>query len=60
MTREEYCCLVNTVQKLGKERLSCILQTIGATGIRVSELSYITVETLEKKMAHISCKGKNG
>ena len=44
MTREEYCCLVNTVQKLGKERLSCILQTIGATGIRVSELSYITVE----------------
>ena len=59
LTREEYCRLIETAQSQGKERLSCILQTIGATGIRVSELRHITVDALEKRMAHISCKGKN-
>lgn len=59
LTREEYCRLVKAAQSRGKERLSCIMQTMGATGIRVSELPYITVEALEKRMARIRCKGKN-
>ncbi len=58
LTKEEYRKLVETAQSQGKDRLSHILQTIGATGIRVSELRYITVEALEQKMARVSCKGK--
>ena len=58
LTKEEYHKLVETAQKQGRERLCHILQTIGSTGIRVSELKYITVESLECKMARISCKGK--
>lgn len=41
-----------------KIQLSCILQTIASTGIRVSELKYITVESLKGQMVEIDCKGK--
>ena len=50
LSREEYQLLVNTALRQGKYRLSCIMQTIGATGIRIGELKYITVESLETGM----------
>ena len=44
LTREEYRRLIWTAQKNGKERLALLMETIGGTGIRISELQYITVE----------------
>lgn len=55
MTLEEYHCLV---QAAGETRLGYIIQTICGTGIRVSELQYITVEALERGRAVIECKNK--
>lgn len=43
----------------GNEKLSLVIQTIGGTGIRVSELKFITVEAVENGEAYISSKGKN-
>ena len=40
------------------ERLYYLIQTICATGIRVSELKFITVEAVDMRQARISCKGK--
>ena len=58
LTQAEYLKMLNKAQELGKERLSLLMQTICATGIRVSELKYITVEAVKKGMAEISLKGK--
>ena len=58
LTQAEYMKLLNKAQELGKERLSLLMQTICATGIRVSELKYITVEALKAGKAEISLKGK--
>lgn len=58
LTKEEYVKLVKTAEKLGKRRLAMIIQTICATGIRVSELSSITIESVKKGVADIYCKGK--
>ena len=58
LTREEYNRLVKQADKEGNQRLSYIIQTIGSLGIRVSELSYITVESLSQKAVCINSKGK--
>ena len=50
--------LVKTAEKNNKERLALVLQTICGTGIRVSELQYMTVETVRKGEVTVSCKGK--
>ena len=47
LTKAEYMRLVNTAKQKGNERLNLILQTICSTGIRVSELQYITVEAVK-------------
>lgn len=57
LTRSEYVRLVRAAQKKGDQRLE-LLQTICATGIRVSELRFITVEALSRGRAEISNKGK--
>ena len=59
LTRAEYTRLVQTAQSHGKERLALLLQTICATGIRISELQYITAEAVFCGRAHISNKGKH-
>ena len=59
LTRSEYERLVNAAEKKGDMRLSLVIQTICSTGIRVSELSYITVEAVRKGEANVSLKGKN-
>lgn len=59
MTREEYVRLVKAARRKGDVRLALILQTICGTGIRVSELQYITVEAVQKGEAYVSCKGKS-
>lgn len=58
LTKAEYLRLVNTAKQNGNERLNLILQTICGTGIRVSELAFITVEAARCVEAVVSCKGK--
>lgn len=59
LTREEYYRLIEAAGKRKDERLSLIIQTICGTGIRVSELQYVTVEAVQRGEATVSCKGKN-
>ena len=59
LTRAEYVRLLNAASAARNERLNLVIQTICGTGIRVSELQYITVEALQKGEATVNCKGKN-
>lgn len=58
LTKGEYLRLIETAEKSNNERLSLVIQTICGTGIRVSELAFITVEALYRSEAIVSCKGK--
>lgn len=58
LSRTEYRRLVQTARTLGRERLALLMETICATGIRVSEVSYITVEAARAGLASIALKGK--
>ena len=59
LSKAEYLKLIKAAKKKQNERLYLILQTICGTGIRVSELQYITVEAVQKGCAKVSCKAKN-
>ena len=58
LTRPDYERLIATARELGKERLALVMETICATGVRVSELRYLTVEAVQRGRAEISLKGK--
>ena len=58
LTRAEYKKLLECAGKLDNPRLAILLETICGTGIRVSEVKYITVEAVRKRRADISLKGK--
>ena len=58
LTRAEYLRLVRAARERGRERLCLLLQTICSTGIRVSELCFVTVEALRRGRAIVSLKGK--
>jgi integrase len=59
MNEKDYRHLLKAAKELGKERLYYLMLTLAGTGIRVSELCYITVESVKEGQAHISNKGKN-
>lgn len=56
LTRDEYFRLVNACED--RKRLRLIMQTLGSTGIRVSELEYFTVSAVRSGIVSISCKNK--
>ena len=58
LTRPEYLRLLETARTQGRERLALLLETICGTGIRVSEVRYVTVEAVYRGRAEISLKGK--
>ncbi len=58
LTRAEYTRLCRTAERKHNKRLNLILQTICGTGIRVSELQYITVEAVKHGEAVVNCKAK--
>ena len=58
LTRNEYERLLAAAHGLGRERLALLMETICATGIRVSEVKYLTVEAAERGRAEIALKGK--
>ena len=58
LTQQEYRRMVETARAAGDRRLEMLLQTICATGIRVSEVRAITVESLRAGQAEIRSKGR--
>lgn len=58
LTRAEYVRLVRAAERTENERLALVIQTICATGIRVSELRFITAEAVQMGRAEVSNKGK--
>lgn len=58
LTKAEYTRLIHAAKQKGNGRLNLVIQTICGTGIRVSELQFITVEAVEKGEAVVSLKGK--
>ena len=58
LTREEYGRLVAAAGAAGKERLELLLESVCATGVRVSEVRYLTVEAAQRGRTEISLKGK--
>lgn len=58
LKREEYVRLTKAAHALGRARLALVMETVCATGIRVSELRYITAEAARAGRAEVSLKGK--
>lgn len=58
LSKEEYYRLLESAKRKGKRRLHLLMQTICATGIRVSELRFVTVESLSTGQARVTLKGK--
>ena len=58
LTKTDYMRLLNEAWKQGNLRLYYLMQTLGGTGIRVSELPFITVEAVKNGKAVVDCKGK--
>lgn len=59
LTKKEYERLLNASAAAGNMQLNLIMQTICSTGIRVSELQYITVKAVNSGYAYICNKGKS-
>ncbi len=59
LTVEDYKKLLKAAKRSGDYQLLMILQTICATGIRVSELSYFNVESLGHNVLEVRNKGKS-
>lgn len=58
LTKAEYERLLKTAKDKKNERLYYLMQTICSSGIRVSELSAITMDAVKERKATINCKGK--
>lgn len=58
LTKEEYGRLLTAAKAKENKQLYFLMQTICSTGIRVSELRYITVESLKAQKTQINLKGK--
>ena len=58
LTKSEYEKLLTSAKNGKNERLYYLMQTIASTGLRVSEIKYVTVEAVKNGEAVIKCKGK--
>ena len=58
LKRGDYERLIAAARDHGRNRLALLMETICATGIRVSEVQYVTVEAVQRGRADISLKGK--
>ena len=58
LTEAEYRRLLSAAKAQGNNRMYCLLMTIAGTGIRISELRFITVKAVQKGRAEIRLKGK--
>lgn len=58
LSKKEYEKLLNAAKARHNEKLYYLMQTIASTGVRVSELRFITCEAVNRGQAVINCKGK--
>ena len=58
LTKDEYERLIAAAKASGRERLALLMESICGTGIRVSEVQYLTVEAAQQGKAEIYLKGK--
>ena len=58
LTKTEYERLLDAAKEKNNRRLYYLMQTICASGIRVSELKAVTIEAVRERKATIRCKGK--
>ena len=58
LSKSEYERLLGAAKTKSNQRLYLLMQTICASGIRVSELQYITVDAIHRREATINCKNK--
>ena len=58
ISRCEYMQLLQEAGKCGDERLKLVMETICSTGIRISELPFITAEAVFHGKAFVNCKNK--
>lgn len=59
LTKEEYTRLIHIAHEENKIQTALILQTLCSTGIRISELQFITVECVKSGRTIVSSKGKH-
>lgn len=59
LTKEEYYRLLTAASEKKNERISLLMQTVCSTGIRISELRFITVEAARRGSVQVFPKGKN-
>ncbi len=58
LTKQEYFRLVETAREQGNPKIALLLQSVGSTGVRASEVQYLTVEAARRGRAVIRLKGK--
>lgn len=58
LSKVEFERLLTAAKSRGNERLYLLMQTICSTGIRVSEVKFVTVEAVARGVTEINCKGK--
>ena len=58
LTKNDYTSLLRIAKRENNDRLYYLMQTIGSTGIRISELKFVTVQALKTGKANINLKGK--
>ena len=58
LTRPEYDRLLAAARSLGRDRLALLMEAICSTGVRVSEVKYLTVEAARAGRAEVRLKGK--
>ena len=58
LSKTEYERLLAAAKNKNNERLYYLMQTIASTGLRVSEIKYVTCEAVRQGQAVINCKGK--
>ncbi len=59
LSESEYKRLLAAAKDKKNNRLYHVMLTIGGTGIRISELQFITLEAVKRRKAEIRLKGKN-
>lgn len=58
LSEKEYLSLLKAAKQKGNQRLFYIMETLCNTGIRISELQFITAEAVRMGTAVVKCKGK--
>ena len=59
LTREEFRRLVRKAREDNRQQLGVMMETMGATGVRVSEVKFFCAENVRSGMVRVWNKGKH-